>query len=367
MTKDTSGPSLLFYDYFRNYRGLLHLVFWLITGIVFYYQCSFILSSDKFKEVPASYVVILYVLRYFMVLLLCYSFLYLVMPLRTRGRKFFFWLGLLLILVFWFVIYVVGLKLIVSTYPKPYLLPGSSWTLLINRQLQPFIFLFSFFLAFCYFIDINDRQKEIQVLEQFKTQKIALESSFLKSQINPHFLFNTFNNIYALSLKRSDQTAVIIEKLESLLHYMLYECQEELVPLENEFLFTNSYIALEKLRHREDRCKVTVNTIGDPSGKLIAPLLLINFLENSFKHGTKTTFGQSWINLDIKVEARHLKFQLRNSKPAQHAMYQGITEYKGGIGLKNVKRRLEILYPRKHSLQINDTEEYFEVNLSLTF
>jgi len=134
------------------------------------------------------------------------------------------------------------------------------------------------------------------------------------------------------------------------------------VPLENEFTFTDSYIALEKLRHKEDQISVTVQINGEIGNKKIAPLLLINFLENAFKHGTKTSFGNSWINLEIDVKEETVHFKLQNSKPF-NMVGQAISEYKGGIGLKNVKRRLEILYPQRHELNINNLKDRFEVDL----
>jgi two-component system LytT family sensor kinase len=149
-----------------------------------------------------------------------------------------------------------------------------------------------------------------------------------------------------------------------LLHYMLYECKVDLVPLQNEFTFTDSYIALEKLRHKEDQCTVTVEIKGDVGHKKIAPLLLINFLENAFKHGTKSSFGKSWINLDIDINDDTIHFRLQNSKPF-NMVGQAISEYKGGIGLANVKRRLEILYPQRHQLAITNLKDRFEVDLSI--
>ncbi|WP_316821958.1 sensor histidine kinase [Pedobacter gandavensis] len=244
--------------------------------------------------------------------------------------------------------------------------PEFSFQILLEKHFMLYMFISTVFIAFYYFIDIYDRQKEIKRLEHFKSEKIELESRFLKSQVNPHFLFNTLNNIYALSLKKSERTPIIIERLESLLHYMLYECKEELVNLDDEFTFTNSYVALEKLRHNEEQCTITTSIKGQTEGRKIAPLLLINFLENAFKHGTKTSLGNSWINMEIEVLENELHFKLQNSKPA-HASPQVFSEYQGGIGLKNVKRRLEILYPRRHKLNINNAPDYFEIYLILNF
>lgn len=355
-----------FYANFKNYRAILHLLYWIICAVVFYFLYKSSVDA-KIGHLPPAYIAVHYLLRYVVSLALCYSFLYLVVPLNKGKNRSKFWIAFIVLLSFWYLVLIVGFRVNVSLHPELKTFPTDRLTALWRPNLLPYIFMFAFFIAIYYFVDIYDRQKEIQKLQHFKTEKIALESRFLKSQINPHFLFNTLNNIYALSLKKSGQTSVIIDRLESLLHYMLYECKEDLVPLSNEFIFTQSYIDLEKLRHREERCEVKVNITGDAEKKMIAPLLLINFLENAFKHGTKTSFGKSWIYMDINVEPKKMHFVLKNSKPSQPALYQGISEYKGGIGLKNVKRRLEILYPKKHILTINDNQDYFEVCLELTF
>ncbi|WP_165500437.1 sensor histidine kinase [Pedobacter psychroterrae] len=297
---------------------------------------------------------------------MCYTFQFVVMPYHRIGKKYLYWTSLAGLLLLTFLLQISLIKLVIIDLPASATKTNFEFGTLALSNISSFILLFSTFLAFYYFVDIYDQQKEIKQLEHYKTQKIALESSFLKTQINPHFLFNTLNNIYALSLKKSEQTKVIIERLESLLHYMLYECKADLVPLANEFKFTESYISLEKLRHKEDRCSIDVRITGDPQHHMIAPLLLVNFLENAFKHGTKSSFGKSWIAMDIVIKANSMHFKLQNSKPFE-AVGQAIIEYKGGIGLKNVKRRLEILYPRRHTLKLTNAKDRFEVDLFINF
>lgn len=350
---------------FANYRWLLHLIFWtIVIGI----SIQSLISINFFHnpKFPQPFSTQSYLVSVACMLLLCYTFLLFIVPLYGKFKGYVFWVAFTINIIFWYGLDVLIVKMIGMGIPIINSRPDFTYMNLLDRFMTSFLFLFSFFIAFYYFVDIYDRQKGIKRLAQFKTQKIALESSFLKSQINPHFLFNTLNNIYALSLKQSPQTPVIIDRLESLLHYMLYECKADLVPLENEFVFTNSYIALEKLRHKEDQCKVTIQINGDTEHHQIAPLLLINFLENAFKHGTKTSFGKSWINMEINISKKSLHFNLQNSKPQKPAN-QVISEYTGGIGLKNVKRRLEILYPKRHQLVINNAADYFEVDLSINF
>ncbi|MCX2453682.1 histidine kinase [Pedobacter sp. PLR] len=349
---------------FANYRWLIHLLFWtlFVTFIYLITSSNGLFNNPKFpKPFP-----ILSISTFCLVIFLqSYTFLFVVIPLH-KNKKIIFWLSFPAMLLCCFLINAAITKLVISTIPIMSSRPEFNWDRMFGNRLLLYLFISSIFIAFYYFIDIYDRQKEIQRLEGFKSEKIELESRFLKSQVNPHFLFNTLNNIYALSLKKSERTPVIIEKLESLLHYMLYECKEDLVELDDEFTFTNSYIALEKLRHNEEQCTITTTIKGMTSGHKIAPLLLINFLENAFKHGTKTSFGKSWINMDIEVLKKELHFKLKNSKP-EGATHQVFSEYQGGIGLKNVKRRLEILYPKRHKLTIHNAPDHFEIYLILNF
>lgn len=339
---------------------MLHILYWIFIVVFFFSQFN---ASASSAHLPPDYLVIQILIRIVVLIFISYSFLFFVIPLYKISRLTVFWLSLIGLIAFWYMIQIVLMKLVVMQYHELNALPTTTVAALFKRHLFGFLAMFVFFMAFYYFMDIYDRQREIKLLAQFKTEKIALESSFLKSQVNPHFLFNTLNNIYSLSLKKSEQTPVIIERLESLLHYMLYECKADRVPLADEFTFTNSYIALEKLRHREEDCVVTVTVSGAMEDHFIAPLLLVNFLENAFKHGTKTSFGKSWINMRVTVDKQRMHFNLQNSKPLQIISGNPAAEYSGGIGLKNVGRRLQILYPDRHSLVINNLKDRFEVDL----
>lgn len=351
---------------FSNYRWLLHLLFWIAMSGISLLQMHSAGQFEHFAEPFGTIRLQVFITKFITLLIACYCFQFLIMPLYRYKKQYIFWLSLVGMLTMVCLFQVMIIKMIYASLPETDALHQLTFLKLIVSGLSRFLLVFFFFTSFYYFVDIYDQQKEIRRLSRFKTQKIALESSFLKSQVNPHFLFNTLNNIYALSLKKSEQTEIVIERLESLLHYMLYECKSDLVPLQNEFKFTNSYIALEKLRHKEEECKVTVDIQGDIGQQKIAPLLLINFLENAFKHGTKSSFGQSWINMTVKVDSDSMHFQLQNSKPFRPSG-QAITEYKGGIGIKNVKRRLEILYPKKHQLNILDLKDRFEIDLTIDF
>ena len=202
-------------------------------------------------------------------------------------------------------------------------------------------------------------------LEQSKTETLAKENAsaelqLLKAQIHPHFLFNTLNNIYSFSLNQSPQAGILVNKLSNMLSYMINDCEAKLVPLEKELKLIGDYMGLEKVRYG-NRLNMEIEIHGDFENKLIAPLLMIPFIENSFKHGTSQMLRQPWVKLEIFNIDNQLFFKLSNSKPSL------ITSNKlnKGIGLGNVKKRLQLLYPGKHQLDIQSTEESFTINMQL--
>jgi len=197
------------------------------------------------------------------------------------------------------------------------------------------------------------KQKEFLQAQQ---EKITAELQLLKAQVHPHFLFNTLNNIYSFSLDLSPKTPELILKLSSLLSYMLYDCKAEEVRLEKEVEILKNYIGLEKERYG-DKIEISWNVEGDISDNFISPLLMLPFLENAFKHGASEQIEKPWMGVDISVANNILKFKITNSK----------NEYKShsynGIGINNVKKRLEFLYPGKYELKINDEGDFFAVSL----
>ncbi|MBN2601880.1 MAG: histidine kinase [Candidatus Marinimicrobia bacterium] len=190
-------------------------------------------------------------------------------------------------------------------------------------------------------------------------EMIASELQLLKSQIHPHFLFNTLNNLYALALEKSDKTPEVILKLSELLDYMLYECNRPQVALEREIEMLHNYIAIESLRY-DEHLKLSFNIEGNPAGKQVAPLLLLPFIENSFKHGKASQQGELVIDITISVQSNHLNAVITNSIAGKPGINDG-TE----LGLQNVQKRLDLLYPQRHSLVIQQTEDQYSVNLML--
>jgi len=186
--------------------------------------------------------------------------------------------------------------------------------------------------------------------------KVSAELDTLRLQINPHFYFNTLNNLYGLALEKSSRTAEAILKLANIMEYVIYDCRSNTVPLNKEVNFIESYIQLERLRYEEDINITFLNEIKS-NDLLIAPMLLIPFVENSFKHSNEKMNAGFWIFIKTYLVNNHLFFIVKNSSKFQQKV--------GGIGLENIQRRLNFLYPGKYQLEIGNKEEEFEVTLSI--
>ena len=200
-----------------------------------------------------------------------------------------------------------------------------------------------------------------QANEQLEKEKLAAELKLLKSQINPHFLFNTLNNLYALTLNNSDKSPEVVYKLSQLMSYMLYDSNQVEVPLEKEIQYIQNYIALEKIRY--SNLDVSLNVFDDITDVHLAPLLILPFVENSFKHGVSNQLSRGWIRIDIQVQESTLVIKVENSKEAG----KGNTKPLSGIGLQNVRKRLDLIYHNHHSLQIINEEELYLVILKIEY
>ena len=188
-------------------------------------------------------------------------------------------------------------------------------------------------------------------------EKLNTELTNLKAQINPHFLFNVLNTIYALALKKSDTTPDAVMRLSKMLRYIVNETQDDKVPLENEIDCINNYIDLQKMR-LSDTVEITYNKKGSFNDVQIAPLLLITFVENVFKHGI-STHEHSPILIDISLEGNLFSFTTNNK------IFKLKEETSVGIGIENTRKRLQLIYPYNHILNIVETENSFNVELTI--
>ncbi|MFY7998419.1 MAG: sensor histidine kinase [Candidatus Kapaibacteriota bacterium] len=211
-----------------------------------------------------------------------------------------------------------------------------------------------------------EKQRDNQILVQ---KNLEAELSSLKAQIHPHFLFNTLNSVYALTLHASPDAPEAVLRLSAMLRTMLYDCAAERIPLHTELELIRNYIELERLRFG-DRVDVSLAwNNADSEAFAIAPLLLLPFVENAFKHGVSASNDAAWISLETSIKSNILTFRLMNSKPEMcneilHQEYAPST-IPSGLGLQNVRKRLDLLYPEKYTISINDESETFVVVLNV--
>ena len=196
--------------------------------------------------------------------------------------------------------------------------------------------------------------------QKLKAQNLQSELRFLRSQVNPHFLFNTLNSLYALTLKKSDKAPETVLKLSDMMRYMLYESNARLVPLAKEVEYVKNYLALEKLRY-DTSGEIRFEIDGDITDQEIAPMLFITFVENSFKHGLAKVLDGGYVHIYLLVEGDEIRFHLENNKPKIEDDF----DVPGGIGLINVKRRLDLLYDGRYELNSLAADDTYSVDLYL--
>ena len=331
-----------FVDRISRQRILSHLLFWLAVMTFFY----FVFQTNRPLRTLAINVG-------FMPghLIFVYSLLYVLVPRFIQKKNIYISIFIFLVVLFTAILY--------GRWADTYLLHYSH----LNKFWVPRSFpraIFAFFsvgwiavsiklLKYSYF--------EKETRQQLEKEKLTVELELLKAQLHPHFLFNTLNNLYSLTLEGSSKAPRAVLQLSALLRYMLYECNKPMADLGKEIEVLQTYIALEKFRFRE-RLEISASFTGDIDSQPIAPLLLLPFVENAVKHGTSEQLDKCWMSLHLHVAKDILTFKLINSTRITEAARTG------GLGLPNVRRRLSLLYP-DHQLKIISDEDTFMVSLTL--
>ncbi|MEL6863454.1 MAG: histidine kinase [Bacteroidota bacterium] len=198
-------------------------------------------------------------------------------------------------------------------------------------------------------------------IQQLRSEKIQAELQALKAQLNPHFLFNSLNSIYYLAMEEQERSPQAILQLAQVMRYVLHESNKAQLPLEKEIQFIQDYIDLQSLRS-DQSVSIQFEIEGADTSIQIAPLLFIPFVENAFKHGLKAKSEAPFVHICLKIEGHELLFQVKNNKGQVAAM---LPDGPGGVGLANIKKRLALLYPKRHQLLLNDQSDYFETQLKL--
>lgn len=340
---------------FFNKRPVLHVLFWMVFVTV----GSFIFSYQQ--NFPYQFYLMNFLVHLPLFLLYTYGVIYFLMPVFLLKRKSVLFLTGLIVAT----CLAAFLRILVSRYVYfalfiPEILYPKEW---INTE----IFFINVFwimgpaIVFAMFKYYKNWLNSQTLAKEAERKQLASELQVLKAQLNPHFLFNTFNNLYVLALQKSDKTPEVISKMSDLFHYVLYECNSVEVPVSKEIKLIGDYIQLEELRYAE-RLSITIQKEIDNPEFLIPPMMLYTFVENCFKHGCSNDPDTPWIKLWFRATDDVFEFEASNSIPKSDCKRK---EAEGRVGLANVKRRLELLYPKNHFLEIRKDDCVFHVRLVL--
>lgn len=337
-----------------------HLVFWIgmfFINYTFYtlgqYESFTVFIVNLLSLLPAQ-------------LMAAYLMVYVLIPrLIFRKKYVLFWLSFLitgyifLVLTRTMTIYMVE-AILERGYPKD----GPVEILTNIRHLMSRYFLVVYFptLVMVLIHTVLHRAKEIKQIDTLQIEKTTAELNFLKAQIHPHFLFNTLNNLYALTLRKSDAAPEVVLKLSSMLDYMLYQCKGPTVPIYKEIQLIENYIELELLRYGNRLDLTFEHEVDDPQVS-IAPMILLSFVENAFKHGASGDIDQPRVHISLRVRQSHLQFTVFNTKSP--IKQRDEADFRKGIGQGNIQRQLELLYAGRNELVIESTDDTYSTHLSI--
>lgn len=330
---------------------LYHIIFWIVLFSGWYYfRYQDFSTTNKALLITfikvADLAVMVYVTNYLLIPKLLY-----------RKRYLFFAIAFFLMITIssLFKLYLIGN--ILNPFDG-FILFDSDFKTRVYDNVIPHFLLVSTGAAFKLLIDYANAQKRIAEMAK---EKSDAELSFLKSQMNPHFLFNSLNAVYFLIDKNNNEARQALHKFSDMLRYQLYEVKDDKIPIEKEIGYLKDYIGIQQLRR--DNCCVKMNIQNNLKSFCIEPLLLLPFVENSFKHlSDYNNKEQNRIEIDISKKDGEMCFIVNNTSDVKNISAK---EEAGGIGMKNVKRRLELLYPQKHKLNVSETAGWFNVNLRL--
>lgn len=344
---------------FRNFflrifqiRVLQHLVFWAVSFIIL---LNFFNTSNQIEKIDFIYTAIFHI----SLITGVYLNLFVLIPLFLKRNRYLLY-GLLLLIV---IAGTAGFNMLTFDKLIDYVLPGYYFISYYEfTDILKFVLIYTGLttllkLSKGWFL-LMETDRKLMLAEK---EKINNELMALRSQINPHFLFNSLNSVYSLALHQSNKTPAVILKISDLMRYMLYEANEDKVSLKNELHFLKNYFELQKLRS-DNRSEIKLTITGEIKKQQIAPLLFLPFIENSFKHGVKGDPEGGFTRVNINVTGEEIQMDVINNKGKIDKVEKNNFQ---GLGLQNARRRLELLYPQKHDLSVKDLEDSFEVKLKI--
>ncbi len=330
-----------------RYRWVQHLIFW-----VFMYMPHILLFSGLTGKPPRGFVMAAYLGVMAMDMGLIYFNLYYLIPRLFFRRKYWGYLvatsGM------------VAFNSFFSTTIVPFVISGGQrFSATLSGFVESFVITTTILGTAVGFNVIKRFLRAQSRLKELETTGLKAELAYLKNQINPHFLFNSLNNIYVQSRTNPADASESILQLSDLLRYQLYDCARDRVNLDDEIEYLENYLKIDKLR--KTRAELDFTVTGSPQGVKVAPFLFIPFVENALKHGISLE-NESFIRINFDIRPQELVFEIANSKPQQPMM----AHLKGGIGLANISRRLDILYPGKYQLDIDNQRSQYKVRLAIS-
>lgn len=335
-------------DFFIRYK-LHHVLFWMLIFGTWY-----MLRYEGYRSETLAFQITL--IKVVDLALMVYLTNYILIPFLLYKKRYALFVIIFIVMVFTSSVtkmYIIGQ---VAGDPASFSLGGNLKARIYDNVI-PHFFLVIAGAAIKFMFDQLNLQKKIADLAK---EKAEAELNFLKSQINPHFLFNSLNSVYFLIDKNNAEARQALHKFSDMLRYQLYEANGEKIPIEKEIDYLQDYVHLQQLR-KDENYKVKFNCSPEVKNFSIEPLLLIPFVENAFKHISHKSDGSNYVKLDLARSNGYFEFRVENSRE------KGVhtTEQHGGIGMNNVKRRLELLYPNAHQLHIDDEANTFKINLKL--
>ncbi len=337
--------------YIQRYPFLIHSLFWIL--VVFFYTLFFGHQAQNYLQTLLFACFLMPTTigtSYFLMYFLIPHFLF-----KRKYKQFFLFFFYSLVMSVW-------LELLTIVWAFIWLAEYQT------SNMNPATLDISFLVAGTYMvvfgavsIHLFKRWSEIQQAKLKTELKLKeAELNLLKAQIHPHFLFNTLNTLYGFALEKSDLTPQLVLKLSDLLDYALYHSNQDWVQLQKEIQYIQDFIDLEKLRYEED-VNIEVKCVGSNQGLYIAPMLILPFVENSFKHGLHKELGKGFIHISLTTQGQKLLVEIENSIPDCENTAQKLDS--GGVGLDNVRKRLAWLYPKTHTLQITQDKNRFKVTV----
>jgi len=352
----------------RNYNVSVkhHILFWFAYFTLNTLRWGSYFDDPSFNNFQSPYLYSLKtnLLGFAIHISLCYFNIYFLMPKFVFKKKYLFFILTIVSAIFIMVTLkfnITNLFISENVWPEG---PEHTDTMTLNWVMQMMfgeLYVITFVTAIKITLDFLEEHQRVANLEK---AQLETELLFLKTQVSPHFFFNTLNNIYSLAVEKSKKTPKIILKLSELMRYLLYETKSKRQSLENEIICIQNYLDLERIRHN-DELEIDMSISGDIRDKEIAPILLLSFIENAFKHGAQKNIGKVKITIDFTIKSNFLYFTISNPMP-KITEHQKSFNHSSGIGLENVKKRLALGYNKNdYKLIIRNNKDMFVVKLKI--